>query len=312
MPLDSQIAAVLATMQAGGATPIGVATPYVARQESRGWLDFVGEPEPVASVEHDFITTPTAEIPVRIYRPKNTLVDPAPGLVFFHGSGWTIANIAIADNPHRMLANRTGCVVVAPNYQKAPERPYPIPLDDCTAAFEWTIEHADRLGIDRAIIGVGGDSAGGNLAAALCLRQVERGLDVPAFQVLVYPAVDCGGTYPSHFENAEGYLLTREAMAWFWSNYTGEFGNPSDPFISPMCAANFAGQPPALVLTAEFDPLRDEGEAYAARLRESGIDATCIRYDGQVHAFMWMAGVADISERSMNDIAAWIRSRVPS
>lgn len=312
MPLDPHVASLLAAMEARGGTPIGVATPDVARRESRIWLDFVGPPEPVASIQHDFITTPTAEIPVRVYRPEMASADRAPALIFFHGSGWSIANIAIADNPHRMLANQTGCVVVAPNYQKAPERPYPIPLDDCTAAYEWTIENADRLGIDRMRVGVGGDSAGGNLAAALCLRQVARRAHVPAFQVLVYPAVDCGGKYSSLTENADGPLLTSGAMDWFWRNYVGEAGNPRDPFISPIHADSFAGLPPALILTAEFDPLRDEGEAYARRLQESGIDATLIRYDGQIHAFLWMAGVADIAKRSMTDISAWIRTRFPS
>ena len=310
MPLDPQVVAILARMEEGGGTPVDQTTPRIARCESVGWLDFVGEPEEVASVEHDFITTPTADIAVRVYHPIKPVADPPPALLFFHGSGWTIANIAIADAPHRMLANRTGCVVVAANYQKAPENPFPIPLDDCTAAFEWTEANADRLHIDPSRIGVGGDSAGGNLAAALCLRQLARGEAVPAFQVLVYPAVECGGDYPSIAENAEGYMLTAGAIGWFWNNYVGSDVDPHDPFVSPMKARSLVGLPPALVLTAEFDPLRDEGEAYARRLAQEDVDATLIRYDGQIHAFLWMGGASDISGRSMTDIGDWIKRTV--
>ena len=301
MPLHPQCRALLDEMEAAGVRPFEELTVAEARAAAWGYLATAGDPQPVASVESRFIPGPTADIPIRIYTPEGD--GPRGGIVFFHGSGWVIANIDICDAAVRSLANSTGCVVVSVNYQKAPEHTSPVPFDDCWAATGWVHANASDLGIDPGRLAVAGDSAGGNLAAAVSLRARDAGGPPIAMQVLVYPALDYNWDTPSALENAEGYGLQRETMRWFWNHYVSSPADAENPLVSPLRAPDLARLPPAFIATAEFDPLRDDGEAYAARLSEAGVPVTVKRYDGMIHGFYWMLGAVDDARTLHADIA---------
>jgi acetyl esterase len=306
MPVDPQIQALLDEMRELGAKPFEELTVAEARAAAWSFAALQGEPEDVAAVEHTFIPGPTAELPVRIYTPADA-EGPYPGLVYFHGSGWVVLNIAVCDTTMRALANSTGCKVVAVNYQKAPEHPFPIPFEDCWAATNWVVEHADELGIDATRVGVIGDSAGGNLAAAVALRARDEGAPRLAFQALIYPVTEHGWDTPSMHENAEGYLLQRESMHWFWDHYVPDKSVARDPRVSPLLATDHSGLPSAFIATAEFDPLRDDGRAYHAKLHDAGVPSTYVSYDGMIHGFYWMQGIGDGARRLHEDLAEAIR-----
>ena len=310
MPVDPQVQALLDEMVAMGAQPYEELTVAEARVAARAFLDLQGEPEAVASVAHCFIPGPTADLPARIYTPEGE--GPFPGLVYFHGSGWVVLNIEICDTTMRALANSTGCVVVAVNYQKAPEHPFPEPFEDCWAATLWTFENAEALNLDTSRIGVIGDSAGGNLAAAVCLRARNEGAPKLAYQALIYPAVEHGWDTASAHENAEGYLLQRESMHLFWHHYGPDTSLARDWRVSPLLADDHSGLPPAFIATAEFDPLRDDGRAYHAKLHDAGVPVTYVEYDGMIHGFYWMQGVADGPKRLHEDLAEAVREALHS
>jgi acetyl esterase len=308
MPVDPQIQAVLDKMREAGAKPFEELSVAEARAAAWSFAELQGEPEEVASIKHTFIPGPTAELPVRIYTPSGE--GPHPGLVYFHGSGWVVLNIAVCDTTMRALANSTGCVVVAVNYQKAPEHPFPIPFDDCWATTTWVFEHASDLNVDAERIGVIGDSAGGNLAAAVALRARDEGAPKLAYQALIYPAVEHNWDTASAHENAEGYLLQRESMRWFWNHYVQDESLADDPRVSPLKAADHAGLPPTFIATAEFDPLRDDGRAYHAKLHDAGVPVTYVEYEGMIHGFYWMQGAADGAKRLHADLAEAIRANL--
>ncbi|MCU1421603.1 MAG: esterase/lipase [Microbacteriaceae bacterium] len=235
---------------------------------------------------------PGAGLAVRVYSP----VDARGTLVFLHGGGWTFGSIASHDVLCRALARRTPCRVISVDYRLAPEDPYPCGLEDAWAALREAFER------QRGPIAVGGDSAGANLAAVCALRARDAKLPL-AFQLLLYPATDAARDTASHRELAEGYRLTRDALDWYYGNYLGPDGDPADPEISPLRARHLAGLAPAFVTTAEFDPLRDEGEAYAARLGAAGVPVTLRRYDGQIHGFYSLGGVIDCTDAALDDAA---------
>jgi acetyl esterase len=243
---------------------------------------------------------------VRVYTPAGE--PPFPLLVYFHGGGWTIGNVDIGDAPCRALTNAAGAVVVSVEYRLGPEHKFPAPLEDCYAATAWAAlmaAHApDQLGGDPDRLVVIGDSAGGNLAAAVALMARDRGGPKIARQVLIYPVTDHRFDTPSYRDCAEGYLLTREAMRWFWRHYLHNRAEGRHPYASPLRAGDLAGLPPALIVTCEYDPLRDEGEAYGARLRAAGVPAKVSRYDGMIHGCFWMCGVLDRSRQLVQEIAA--------
>ena len=304
MPLDPQVKELLTRVAKGGGKPLEECTPFEARQSD--WpKDFIGATQDVAEVIHDFIPGPTADLPIRIYRPKG--IGPLPAIVQFHGSAFTIANIAVSDSAHRALANSTGCVVVAVNYQKAPEHKFPTPFNDAYASTQWVFENAERLRIDKSRIGVGGDSAGGNLAAAICLRARDEHGPKLAFQLLIYPTVDSSSTRPSMYENAEGYMLSAAACAWAYKQYIQNPEDYKNPYAAPIYADDMSNLPSAIVLTAEFDPLRDEGEEHADLLSKAGVKVISRRYEGMIHGFFWSAGVIDGSKKLINDIGQDIR-----
>jgi acetyl esterase len=223
--------------------------------------------------------------------------------VTFHGGCWIVGNIEVADRPHRALAAATGCVVVAVNYQKAPEHAFPVPLDDCYAAYVWVLQHAEELGVDPARIGVCGDSAGGNLAAAVSVRARDTGDSPPAVQILIYPAVDPDLHTASAVECAEGFGLTTEDMRWSWHQYLQRPEDWDHPWACPDRSASLDGLPPAIVITAEFDVLRDEGAAYAGRLQQEGVSVFHHDYAGAIHGFLWMSGRVDDCAAMLDDVA---------
>jgi acetyl esterase len=252
------------------------------------------------------IEGPAGPIPARFYRPRPD--EFLPLLVYFHGGGWVIGSLETHDNVCRDLAVKACCAVLSIDYRLAPEHPFPAAAEDCYAATVWAHDNAARLGIDAARIAVGGDSAGGNLAAVVALMARDRKAPPLRFQLLVYP-VTCGRMdTPSYRENAEGYLLTSAAMAWFWAHYVPAAAGREECYAAPLRASDLRGLPPALVLTAEYDPLRDEGEAYAKRLAEAGVPAEVRRYEGQIHGFFGMSALIDRAREAFDEAAATLRA----
>lgn len=273
---------------AGDAPPMAEQSPEDVRA-AYAQLSAFATKEDVATAEDRAVPGPAGDIPVRVYTPAATSGTPGV-LVYFHGGGWCIGSIETHDAECRSLANGTGAVVVSVDYRLAPEHPFPGAYDDAVAAVRWAAAHAGELGADGTRLAVGGDSAGGNLAAVVSLALRDSGPPI-AFQLLVYPVADLTLTHPSIDENAEGYFLTKETMEWFRGHYLREgAAEPRDPRVSPLHAPADAlpGLPPALVITAEFDPLRDEGEAYAEALRAAGVEVTATRFDGMIHGFFAM------------------------
>jgi len=256
---------------------------------------------PVARVENRTIPGPVGEIPVRIYWPW--LDTPLPVLVWYHGGGWVLGTLDASDHTCRELANTAGCIVVSVDYRLAPEHRFPASPDDCESAYNWVLANAASFGGDPRRVAVGGDSAGGNLAAVVSIRTRERGTPLPAFQLLVYPVTDHDFERPSYLANAEGYMLTQLAMRWFWDQYVNSPEEMAHPHASPLRATDLTGLPPAHVITAEFDPLCDEGEAYADRLRQAGVPVTVSRYDGVIHGFFGMFPAIDKGRDAIRESA---------
>ena len=306
MPLDPQAQAFLEHLAATGAPPLHELSVEQARQVIVTLFETQGEPEPIRAVQDCTIPGAAGEMPARIYTPHGT--GPFPVLVYFHGGGWVIGNLEAYDATCRALTNAAGCLVVAMEYRLAPEHKFPAAPEDCYAAAQWVAAHAGALGSDPRRIAVGGDSAGGNLAAVVAQMARDRGGPALCYQLLVYPVTDHRYDTPSYRDNAEGYLLTKDAMVWFWNHYLRSAADGSHPMASPLRAASLSGLPPALVLTAEFDPLRDEGEAYAARLREAGVAVTLRRYQGMIHGFFSLGAVLDQGKQAIQDAGATLRA----
>jgi acetyl esterase len=230
-------------------------------------------------------------------------------LVYFHGGGWVIGNLDTHDGVCRQLCNAAHCVVVSVDYRLAPEHPYPAAAEDAYAATRWVAANAAAIGGDPARIALGGDSAGGNLTAVVTLMARDRGGPPLVFQLLVYPATDAPtADHPSYRENAEGYFLTRDMMLWFWNHYCGSTPDLTDAYRYPLRAKDLRRLPPAYVITAEFDPLRDEGEAYAARLREANVPVRLKRYAGMIHGFFGMGALLTQAREATKEAAEALRS----
>jgi acetyl esterase len=299
MPLDPQAQAVMELLSGDDVIPFEELTPGQAREQSNARR--VPSPEPIFATE----AIDAGGVPARLYRPNAHRG--LPLLVYLHGGGWVIGDLESHDDLCRRLANLVGCLVLSINYRLAPEHPFPAPLEDAIVATRWAIGHAAELGADANRVAIGGDSAGGNLAAAV----VHSGVGPLRFQLLVYPVTDGRCSTDSYSENGSGYFLTADAMSWFYDHYlSGGVGSRTDPRVSPLLAADtaFAGQPSAFVITAEYDPLRDEGEAYAARLRDAGVSVTAQRYNGVIHGFFSMSQMIDIGATALNDAAAALRA----
>ena len=286
MPLDNDVKELMKLMAPEGAPELF----ELGLEEARTAMAtaFASQnPEPVARLENRTFPGPAGDVPVRITWPEGD--GPHPALVYFHGGGWVLGNLDSHDGPCRSLTNAAKCVVLSIDYRLAPENKFPKGLDDCVAAVEWVAKNAADLGVDPARIAIGGDSAGGNLAAAVALANKKRGGPALCHQLLVYPVTDARRNTLSYRENAEGYFLSAAAMKWFWESYLNDESEGANPLASPIRAEDLSGLPPATVITAEFDPLRDEGEAYAEQLSAAGVPTEYKRYDGIIHGFFGMA-----------------------
>jgi acetyl esterase len=246
---------------------------------------------PLAEIANSTVPGPAGPIAVRIYRAS--LEPSQPVIVYFHGGGFVIGNLDSHDGTCRRLSHGIGCTVVSVDYRLAPEHVYPAAVDDSFAATQWVAEHADFLKIDKSRLAVAGDSAGGNLAAVVAIIARDRGGPAICHQLLTYPVTDMAFKSESYTSNGSGYFLTKDMMAWFGQQYVPTGHDIEDPLLSPLYHENLAGLPPATVITAEYDPLRDEGEAYARKLEEAGVPTKLVRYDGVFHGFFSMNGAVD-------------------
>ena len=296
MPLESATAAILAHIAEEGAPELY----EMAIAESRSMYREMQPDLPeivVHSVEDLMIDGPAGAIPVRIYRPSAA---PAPVHVHFHGGGWVIGDLDTHDRDCREICVGADCIVVAVDYRLAPEHIFPAAPEDCYAALCWASANLDSLCALPGAVSVGGDSAGGNLAAAVALMARDRNGPAIAMQLLIYPVTDATMESGSYRDNADGYLLSRTMMSWFWDHYCPDLALRADPLASPVAAEDLAGLPPALVMTAEFDPLRDEGEAYAERLIAAGVEVEVRRFDGLIHGFFSQAGMIEAAREGVD------------
>jgi acetyl esterase len=305
MPLDPQAQALVDELAKLNLKPIEDSTPEEARESMRSRTAGLGPFADVAAVTEHRVPVAGGEIPVRLYSPGGA--GPHPVLVFYHGGGWVIGDLYTHDGLCRTLTNAAGCVVASVDYRLAPESKYPVAAEDSYAALGWIVANAAQLGVDPRRVAVGGDSAGGNLSAVVALMARDRKGPALVCQALIYPVTNHDLDTPSYHENATGYVLTREAMRWFWRHYLAREEQGKEPLASPLLAPSLAGLPPALVITAECDPLRDEGEAYAARLRDAGVPVTLTRYNGMFHGFLRMTRFLDKARAAVDEVAGTLR-----
>jgi acetyl esterase len=305
MAPTEQTRLILGALEAMG----GLGVEDMAVDEARAVMDAFpqGEGPDVGAVTEVTIPGPVGnEIPARVYTPVGD--GPFPVLCYFHGGGWVIGSAAQSDGTTRRLCDLAGCVVVSPDYRLAPEHPFPAAAEDCYATVRWAATASASYGGEPTRLAVSGGSAGGNLAAVVALMARDRGGPELRFQFLEYPVIDSDLDTGSYRENAEGRLLTRAAMAWFWDHYVPDVERRADPWASPLRAESLAGLPPALIITAGLDPLRDEGEAYGAALEAAGVPTTVTRYEGVIHGFFGMHGMIDEADTAQREAAAALRA----
>ncbi|MGI5290234.1 alpha/beta hydrolase [Nonomuraea polychroma] len=302
MPLDPDAQALAEALDAllpGPLHSLGV-------DGARALAEQLGEqsppPPPLHLVEQRTIPGPAGEIPIRVYRPSPET--DLPVLLYFHGGGWTIGTLDGVETLCRTLSEKAHCVVVSVDYRLAPEHKFPAAVEDCYAALEWVAAHAGEIGADAGRIAVGGDSAGGNLSASISILARDRNGPQIALQLLVYPATEYAVERASWREHATASLLTAEDVLWFWGHYLRDEADRSDPRATPSNAPSLAGLPPAFVLTAEYDPIRDDGEQYAQRLREAGVPVIAKRYPRVFHGFFTMVGLLGKTKEALEDAAA--------
>jgi acetyl esterase len=309
--LDADAAAVFAAFQEAGRPPYETVSPAEARELYLGGRAVTNpEPPELLSVAPLTIPSPAGSIPARIYTPKTLRKAGglAPALVFFHGGGWVIGDLDSHDVVCRKLAHEAELLVISVDYKLAPEHKFPAAVDDAIAATKWIAENAKQLGIDAARLTVGGDSAGGNLAAVVALAARDGGGPQIAGQVLIYPATDFAMTHPSHREPETSVLLTHSVIKWFCNHYLRGASDIDNWKASPARATTLAGLPPAYLLTAGADPLRDEGDEYAKRLKEAGVAVTYRHFPGQFHGFFTMGKLLQQANVAASDIGAWLKA----
>jgi acetyl esterase len=310
MSLDAHVKTLLdqfATMKLPKMWEIG---PQAARAAMRAGI-FRGGDTGIGKVEDRTIPGPAGTIPIRVYTPLATTGTLLPGLMFFHGGGFVIGDLETHDDLCRGLCNDSGCRVVSVDYRLAPEHPFPAAVEDCFAATQWIAAHASELGIDAGKIAVGGDSAGGNLAAVVAQLAKKDGPKI-TFQLLIYPVTQLGAAEEtgSMRDNAKGYFLERDGMDWFTRCYAPDAAHRNDPRLSPLLAKDVSGLPPAYVITAGFDPLRDEGKDYADKLDTAGVPVTYVNYPGMVHGFFSMRSFIPKAREAVAAAAAAVREGV--
>ncbi len=285
MTLDIQASAFLERAKAANLPDISVMGPTNARKYSHAEPDLGGFLDPRVDIGFEFFTSTTADIAVAIYTPPATSTAKRAGLVYFHGGGWVINYIGKYHSQLASMAIKTNSVIVSVNYQKAPEHKFPIPFNDCYEGLEWTVENAERLGIDVNRLGVGGDSAGGNLASAVALAARDRGKIKLAYQWLIYPCNGPEFVDSPDVPNAQDFGLTQSGMKWLWQMYLNGEKDNSNPYAVPHSANSFAGLPPTILITAEYDVLRADGISYCKKLREAGNEVAYKDCSGMIHGF---------------------------
>jgi len=303
MPLHAQTAAVLEFMRQLGSPPMHELSAAQARES------YLAMCVPSTIELHEIRDIEAGGVKCRLYR--SSAATAAPLLIYYHGGGWVIVDLDTHDDICRKLARDAHCSMIAVDYRLAPEHPAPAALDDCIVATQWIFANAKSLGIDATRIAIGGDSAGGNLAALVAMHADAK----PVFQLLVYPAVDARMGQPSHKDNAQGYLLTADSMKWFLNHYLqGDEKKKLDPKVSPLLSSDemLKKSPPTLVITAEFDPLRDEGEEYATKLASLGVTTSTVRFHGQIHAFFGMSELLDDAAAAIALSASYLRKYLNS
>ena len=307
--LDPQAKAVIDLVIKSGRPPYHQLSPKDARQMFRETRPAATPPAPEIGAVTDLTADGAAgPIAMRLYRPRGVPASTVlPALVFFHGGGWVIGDVETHDVLCRQLTAGAGISVVNVDYRLAPEHKFPAAIDDAWAATRWVAAHAAELGVDAGRLAVGGDSAGGNLAAVVALLARDHGTPALGLQVLVYPVTDVGAESRSYDEFADGFMLTRDSMRWFIAHYLAGREDAVDWRASPLRAPSVAGVAPTLVVTAGFDPLRDEGDAYALKLREAGVRVDTICYGGMIHGFVPMGRLIETGNRAVAHIAATLR-----
>jgi acetyl esterase len=310
VPLDPQAKALLDMIALAGRIPYSEITPSQSRAQFVELCRRTKSPRewPVTASDQA-IPGPAGPLPTRLFSPREALPGPLPVVAFFHGGGWCIGDIETHDSACRQLAHEAGAAVISIDYRLAPEHRFPAAVDDCFAALRFLAASGASLGLDPRRIAVGGDSAGGNLAAVAALLARDAGIALKA-QVLIYPATDFSRDRPSHDDYAEGFLLTREAIAWFSRNYLDD-GERSNWRASPILAPDLRGLPPAIVICGECDPLRDESRDYAEKLRQAGNDAAFHLYPGMIHGFYTMGGAIAAADQAIAQSAAFLRRMFP-
>jgi acetyl esterase len=308
MPVDPAIQGLLSMLEAMQRPSLAGGTHQQARAAFRMLTVDMRSPDtivPVRETRDLEVPGATGPLAARVYRPEAEL--PLPTIVFLHGGGFVIGDIETHDNQCRMVCREVGAVVLSVAYRLAPEAPFPAGVEDCVAATRWAAEHVAELGGDADRLALAGDSAGGNLAAVVAQVARDAGGPKLAAQLLIYPATDFAGDYASRSENAEGYFLTRADLEWFADHYIGEGSDLTDRRLSPVHGEDLSGLPPAVVVTAEYDPLRDEGEAYARALARAGVPVTLRRYDGLIHGFFDLSALSPAAADAARDACRELR-----
>lgn len=312
--LNPQTQEVVNQLKSLGGKPINTLPPAEARKQPgppdaiKALLTKKGKstaPEPVGKVEDRNLPGPGGQIPVRVYTPKGS--GPFPVVVYFHGGGWVIANLDTYDASARGLANASGAVVVSVAYRQAPEHKFPAAADDSYAATQYVMSHAADFGGKPDKIAVAGESAGGNLATVVCLMAKDKGGKMPVYQLLVYPITDYNFTRKSYTDSADGPILTKDMMVWFWKQYMRTEADGANKYASPL-RADVSGLPPAMVITDGFDVLRSEGVAYAEKLKQAGVRVNTRHYDAQTHEFFGMGAIVDESKAAVQAAGAALKA----
>lgn len=304
MPLAPEIEEFLKAQAASGAPAVWQAPLSEIRANTQGRMATSGPVEPIFQIINRFIPGPTADLPIRIYRPTDN--PQAPAIVHFHGGGFVLNYLDMYDASMVRLANQSGFTIIGVAYQKAPEHPFPIPFDDCYATLLWVRSHAAELNIDNSTIGVAGDSAGATLASAVAIKARNEGVAL-SFQALIYPCNGRDFETDSYEKYATGYGLTREAMQWFWNQYLQGNHHDSNPYAVPLAESNFNDLAPAIILTAEFDPLRSDSERYAALLQRDGVAVSYREFAGMIHGFFTNMAVTPTSREAIDYLAAELK-----
>lgn len=309
MPLDPLLKAFLDQMAAQPAPKMWEMEPPAGREAMAALMQLVGPKDvPIGKVSNLAIPGPAGDIPARVYTPVAAGGEPLPTLVFFHGGGFVIGSVETHDGLSRMLANDSACRVISVDYRMAPEHKFPAAVEDAFAAVAWIEKHAAELGVDANRLAVGGDSAGGNLAAVVAHMARDAGAPKLAFQLLLFPVTEIDADTVSRREFAEGYFLEGQTLEWFFDHYLGADADRSDPKASPLLAAKFTALPPAYIMVAGFDPLHDEGVAYAEKLRDAGVPVTLDDYPEMVHDFIYLQAVLPQAAEALGSAAKAVKA----